>query len=63
MLCCSSVFVSLCYCPSLILNGKVASNLCLKGKIQDFLRDPIVHHVTLSVKFILIENSVLMIPY
>lgn len=65
MFCLSSIFVSLCYFSSLILNGKVASYLCLEEKIQDFLRDPLVSHATLpvKVKFILVENSVLMTPY
>lgn len=55
----------MCYFLSLILNGKVASYLCVEEKIQDFLGDPLVSHVTLpvKVKFILIEISVLMTPY
>lgn len=60
----SSIFVSLCYFPSLILNGKVASYLCVEEKIQDFLRDTLVSPATLLVKvqFILIESPVLMTP-
>lgn len=46
----SSIFVSLCYFPSLILNGKVASYLCVEEKIQDFLRDTLVSHAALPVK-------------